>query len=151
MPDSTLITTQTAAAVEVQTADGFVVVSEWTRARFTRPSYSYDHCRTLDDARREYVAYQRGEHDGFKAIGIFPSVNGLPIAGALDLSLIDRVTPPYDWAVFHRTNPDSPENTALRQRARFNGQWNDGDEALLAKRRAEWALLNERFYQREKA
>lgn len=82
MPD----TLSTLPEITVQTADGFVVVAEYTDPRSVVPprktSLTYDWYGTQNDALEAYSEYERGEFSGFRPIGIFPVRHGLPFGGA---------------------------------------------------------------------
>lgn len=65
----------------METADGFVVVSEWATPR---RHYDYETHATLNDALDAYREYQDGEYERATAIGVFPVRNGMPIGSRID-------------------------------------------------------------------
>ena len=105
MPDTTLPTpasrpSRSATGSEIDTVnvlrcDGYVVVSWFRDPRSVAPpytgSYEYDHFNTLNDAADRYSDYANGEWDGYREIGIFPVVNGMPFGPSLDPVTLERL------------------------------------------------------------
>lgn len=102
--------------IDMQTANGFVVVTTWNHARTPHGSFAYDCYERLADA----VAAYRDPGSSFKPHGIFPAMNGLPIGPALSAEVIAAVKPGQrktyglrEWC------PVSPEHMQLKERARL--------------------------------
>ena len=78
--------------VQVQTADGFVVVSRRQRLKSGRPDgfqYSFDHYDKLDDAAEAHRDFERGEYEPWEAVALFAVADGLPLGGR------NLITSPY--------------------------------------------------------
>jgi hypothetical protein len=106
-------------------ADGFVVVSIWTPARYESTRHTYDWFQHLEDAVAYHRALRAGKVTDYTANGIFAARDGLPVGGKLDVAVIDTVmADPHGWRrPWHQYSGarSSPENKQLAERAIFNG------------------------------
>lgn len=105
----------TASKDQIEAANGFVVCTIWMHAKTYAGSFAYENYTKLADA----VAAYHNPGSSFKAHGIFPARDGLPIGGPLDMKVIDAVTPGEKRSYGLREwCPITPENMQLRERAR---------------------------------
>lgn len=79
MPDTAIL-----AAVTVETADGFMVISRERVPRSVTPPYKYDyyydHFDTQDDAVEHYSEIERGMYsDTREAVALVPCWRGVPL------------------------------------------------------------------------
>lgn len=75
--------------VHMTTANGFVVVSRWTAAKWPEFAPSYDHYATLADAIEDYGRLERGVIPEHEAVAILPTRDGVPIGGPLSKEAIE--------------------------------------------------------------
>ncbi len=72
----------TFSPLQVETGDGFIVVSR-KLANVIQPyryRYDLDWFATADDAHQHYTDLQNGEHEGWEVIALLPCRNGIPLA-----------------------------------------------------------------------
>jgi hypothetical protein len=109
-----------AEPVTVTQADGYVVVSIWTPAKYTSTKYTYEPFARLEDAVAHHRAIGEGLVRDHVQHGVFPTLDGLPIGPALDTDTLDAA-PVVRWRWPARSRPCTPENKALAEGAIRNG------------------------------
>jgi hypothetical protein len=113
-------TIATPQPVSVLDADGYVVVSIWTPAKYLSTKYTYEPFAHLSDAVAHYHAARGGLVRDHVEHGIFPTKDGLPIGPPLDLQTILSV-PVFGLPHPSRSAPCTPENKRLAEQAIANG------------------------------
>lgn len=85
MPDLYTLHTrpESAPAVTMETADGWLVISKMLRCGSVKPPYQYqydaDHYASLEDAEGHYTDLERGEYSGWHPVAIVPCKGGVPL------------------------------------------------------------------------